>query len=516
MIQSIKDLRHAGNLIGNVSLGRGILPLGGKPYPLSEAMTAYVLDFEAAERKKRLHSFGVQDQLRQVRAVAANMFSGWRSTAGLLVLLGLLASLANLQRAIGPLGAAFRQLANDPSSSSQASIGQIQLTMSSVAASAQTAFRYSAGCIFGAFACICVALFGQWRVRKTFAKFERWATTTYRERLPEEISIAEAAISLKANADGLGEMVRALGDLAFSFNAIKDFSGTMHEVREAIVRALEAMPGQIQASMGLVSRDMVKSLEISMREDVEAIKKILAIYGQQEFRIDEIHKHVEAIETFSEKITGSAALLEGIPLQLSAIEASVQQHSAIGEDLSQTVQRVEDAIQKLPADALNQSAQALLKASSSIGQAHAEVTESIANLQRKLASLTELDQGFSTKVDRITTASQELVGAYDGLMLKSDSSQAALESGLNRLSTQISREIVSLSSNAELAALRSELTRVHAALAHMSAEIRPRLRAGISDHERVETNVDVWDGNADREQYLQAPGVGKPPAGGNA
>ena len=223
------------------------------------------------------------------------------------------------------------------------------------------------------------------------SQFASWAERAYRDALPDQISIGEAASAFRQNAEALGSLTQSFNDLTVSLEAVRSFSTTMEDVREAIVKALDRIPGEIQASMGLVSKDMVKNLDRAMRDDVEATKKILAIYGQQEFRIDEIGKHVHAVKELTERTADAVTTLESIPQYLSAIDVSLKQHTSVAGQIEASSKRIEESVLAFPSEELKTSAKALIDATERVGRAHTQAVDAIIDLQSKTAIVAKTD-----------------------------------------------------------------------------------------------------------------------------
>jgi ubiquinone biosynthesis protein UbiJ len=482
------DLKQARNYVQALPRGAAIPDVDRHKYPITFAFASYVLDFESAKLKHGLHQFDVQRRLDSVHRLPAEIFRPWRSIAGLLILCGLLCTLATLSMAVKPLGDAFRELSKNQqmsSSSTAASprspvsgsdkVALIQKTMGEMADKARLAFGLSFLFISAAFGVM--ATVARMQRNRTYLIFEfaNWAEQEYRSALPEQISIGEAASAFKENAQALGELTRSFNDLSLSLEAVKNFSATMTDVREAIVKALDRMPGEIQASMGLVTKDMVKNLERSMKDEVEAIKKILAIYGQQEVKIDEIRNCVTTVKEMTEKITHAATALEVVPRQLDAIDGSLKQHSSVAGQIETTAKRIEDSVLAFPSEELRGSAKALIEATAKIGHAHAQTADAVADLQSKISAVTTLDSELGKKLQTITTVSQQFLIAYDSLMSKMpdfNSGQKLVAESLERVAIQIGNEITKLAGKAEIATVSAHLKKLDLAF----EDFRNRLR----------------------------------------
>jgi hypothetical protein len=284
--------------------------------------------------------------------------------------------------------------------------------------------------------------------------------------------MGEAAAAFRQNAEALGSLTQSFNDLSIALEAVRGFSTTMEDVREAIVKALDRIPGEIQQSMGFVSRDMVKNLERAMRDDVEATKKILAIYGQQEFRIDEIAKHVLAVKELTEKTTGAVTTLEAIPKHLNAIDASLKQHTSVATQIETTAKRIEETVLAFPSDELKTSATSLIKATEAIGRTQAQAIDAIVALQSKTADLVQTDSEVGNQLEKITAASQQFLDAYDKLMTNFDRGQVRIAEGLEWVATQIQREIKKLVEKNEIATISAQLQRLQLSFDDFRNELR--------------------------------------------
>jgi hypothetical protein len=459
--------------------------------PLTAAMAEYVLDFESAKLKRCLHVFNVQNRLDTVRRVSGSMFNLWRSVAGLLILGGLLFTLFNLQRAVGPLGDAFRQLSSQQESVSSSTlhrgivesgsakdkVSRIQGTMSDVATSAKRAFLFSFCSILCAALTMCLVLIRQQHASASVAMFAAWAEREYRRELPEQISIAEAAHAFKDNAEALGGLTRSFNDLGLALGAVQNFSRTMDDTRDAIVKALNAMPGQIQDSMGLVTKDMVKNLERTMKDDVESTKQILAIYGQQEFRIDEIRQEVATVRGFTEKVAHIAESLGGIPKQLGAIEISLKQHTVSAQRLDTTAKQIEAAVLAFPSKDLMNSSKALGEAAIQVGRENAQAVEAIKELRRKVAAIVKVDAEIGNRLDTIAAASQKFVSEFHQLKADLSNDQKLANLKLESLTIEAINQVNKLAGKAEIAVLDAQINKVGLSLDSFLGRLRVRARA---------------------------------------
>jgi hypothetical protein len=464
------DFRQAQIFVTSLPRGVAVPEVERSKYPITAAMASYVLDFESAKQKHTLHQFDVQRRLDTIRRLPSEIYRFSRSLAGLLILGGLLTTLIMLSRAVGPLGDAFQDLSKDQASSitpapisAEDQVSQIQTTMRVMTRRAGLAFGLSFTFILGATVIIFSVAVRQRKRTILIAQFAGWAERAYRDAVPGQVSIGEAAAAFRQNAEALGSLTQSFNDLSFALEAVKGFSNTMEDVREAIVKALDRIPGEIQASMGTVSKDMVKNLERAMKDDVEATKKILAIYGQQEFRIDEIAKHVSAVKELSEKATAAVTTLEAIPQYLNAIDASLKQHTSVVGQIEASSRRIEESVLAFPSEELKTSAKALIDATNSVGRAHTQAVSAIVDLQRQTAIVATTDLEVGKHLERITAASQQFLNAYEKLTANFDSSQIRVAEGLDRVATQIQREIKQLVDKTDVAAISAQLQRLQLA-----------------------------------------------------
>lgn len=485
MIAVSKDINAARAYADSLKQGAATPQVDPARFPLTTAMATYVLDFDAAREKRALQSLNVQERLKSLRGVAVSLFSFRRSVAGLLVLAGLLLTLLNLSLSVGPLGEAFRKLGEDqrviksssaipePNSDSASQQAEtIETSMSKVVIAAQRGFLFSMVAILAAFSLLCQVLWAQSRVLIAVARFGAWAEDAFRDALPEQISGGVGALAIKRDDDGISDLIRVLTDLKFSLGTLADLSGTMGDVRDAIVKSLDAMPGHIQASMGLVSKDMVRSLERNMKEEVESIKKILAIYGQQEFRIDEIRQYVEAVKVHTEKISNAVNSLEGLPKQLIAMENGLEGHSTSAQRLDASVQHLEQSVRAIPSEELRNAATELIKATSHIARAHGQALEAIAELERTNSAGLQRDTELGKRLAVITTVSQQFLGAYDGLNGRAEANQKLLVESLERVTIQMVREITSIGQQWSDSAPLTQLRLLQSAITDIGETLR--------------------------------------------
>lgn len=458
---------------------------------LTGAMVEYVLDFRVAKQKRYLHEFDVQRRLDSLHRVANGMFNSTRSLAGLCILAGLLFTMYNLQRAVGTLGEDFRNLAsqqakyatpaNKPSddlASPDDSTNRITTAMSQMAAAAGQAFRFSLVAIGGAVLLLIWTLQRQRYASTSVDQFSSWAVRVYRNDLPEQISIGEAAVAFKENAAALGGLTQSFNDLSFALTAMKNFSRTMDDTRAAIVEALSAMPAQLQQSIGTITAGMVRNLEKATKEGIESSNKILAIYGQQEFRIAEIRQEVAAVRGFTEQIVKGVKVLEGVPGGLTEINSSLLQHVSSAQRIEASARHLEGAVKDFPSGDLVETARALTKATKQITTAHEEAIKAIQVIEAQTLRLGRLELVLGNKQDTIADLLRGLTSGLDHL--KSEfANDIQLTSGkLEGLVSAVVDEVNKLADRSDSSTILLETQRIDSTLKAFLSRLRIKPQSG--------------------------------------
>ena len=517
LVDTILDLRRARNL----SLGMKENTALEEPirFPLTSSILRFSLDFETAKQKKCLHAFDLQQRLAFVRRMPSSMFNGGRSAAGLLILCGLLVTLWNLQRAVGPLGEAFHQLSvqqEAPLSGSseaqqpddaQRSISQIQNTMSRVASSAHRGFFWSFCFISCAVLIGAACLWGQSHASTTVIRFSVLAESRYREDLPEQLSIADAATTFREAANALGGLTRSFNDVVIALNALRAFSDTMDETRDMLRKSLEAIPVRIQESMGLVTKDMVRNLETAMKEQADAIHRILVIYGEQEFRIGEIRQQVAAIHTLSERIAQSAAPLETVPTHLAAINNALRQHSSATYRLEATAKLIETAIHEIPSEQLLESAHALSDSASQLRISHSEVLQESKTLLERSAGLENTARELRERFESLEQISKDTLRKLEQATIESSGDRKRLGDQVTGMVSNAVDEIAKVVGDHGHDLLFAKVSDFDAKLENFLSRLRitrPQVDSGTSDAAFYQSSAAVFKAAAEERPISSA------------
>jgi hypothetical protein len=325
--------------------------------PFCKMLARYFDAYSQAIERHALGAFDVESELGEVRRAAGLIGASVRAFAGVLILCGLLVTLVKLQGAVGGLKSAFDQLASQQSNmgSSGSTATQVVGGMSTVASAAHDAFLISFCAIFCAATLLLAALWLHSRAARVVSSFSEWAYSSYREevrKLPEQVPLNVVAAEFKASAQALERLTTSFGEMTESFRALEGFAGSMDHARNAIVDAMQKLPGHIQASMGTLTEQFVRGVTEGLRNTNEHTERILLIYGQQQQRIEKIQAEVVAIRDFSHQVAQAIAKLDGLPEQVAAVATGVETGSNSLKSFESTVAELAIRVEDLPIAAL--------------------------------------------------------------------------------------------------------------------------------------------------------------------
>ncbi len=346
---------------------------------------AYVESFRRSATRHILESFVVDQRSAHVRGTLSASSAWPRAIVGLLVLGSLLVTLLNMQISVAHLGDAFRGLsastsnigsavpsraptaaksnsrqAKDPnkrepnkSVSSGANpntdsqgdkVERIQRAMASIADSARTAFQRSGWIILIGVLTLALNTYATRTARQSSLKFVKWAHTAYDEAFSQRISRDPTS----RMAD-LAKLINKMHEISSSF---QETSGGLAELGQlgikldqstlAISDAISRLPDSVRTSVTGLGGEVARYISEDLKHQLEYLKSVAAIYGDQETRIQEIQKIL--IET-SQATQTSAAALKALPGEITNLRKSITKHAestdALREDLTALSRKVD-------------------------------------------------------------------------------------------------------------------------------------------------------------------------------
>jgi hypothetical protein len=342
-----RDIQHAKRIVSefesNSAQPSPELPQNlGKPkvnHHFSHAFLRAHQSFRAAEQRRTLGAFRFGDHFERIRDALGGALNPIRGGAGVLILSGLTITLFNLQHSVQHLKTAFQDLAvHSPTSSTSVDVTAVVTSaMAGLASSAHLAFAFSVGFILTAALLLICVLGLQQSAAKTYQRFVAWAHGEYERLLPVQTPLGEVAVRFDETAKSLKAVTVSFNEMTEQFGSIRDFAGSIENARIAIEDAMAKLPGHIQASMGTLSERFVASITEGLRESNENSKHVLAIYGHQQHRIDQIQAEAVAIGQYAKQVAEVTKHLEGLPESVTAASEAALDQAASANGLDSTV-----------------------------------------------------------------------------------------------------------------------------------------------------------------------------------
>ena len=471
VISKVTDLVFANRHLRQLeSLGTSdaALDSAGSPKcvgPVSRALTLYGNAFVESRRARWLPQFSVDQHLANVRATPSATVLPLKAVAGVMILCGLLFTLLQLQGAVTNLGTAFDSLATGQEvHTSEDTLPQgtgvddqqqfvIKSTMAKVAGAAGSAFRVSLIFIFLAAVLLAMSIVLQFSASRVVQRYSSWAYGAYNSALPMQLPVSQtdAAARLADSLKALDKLVVAFDGVATKLNTLDHFSSTMEEARKAIVEAMEKLPDHIRSSVSSLSTDVVAGLSRNMEESTLATKQILAIYGEQEFRIQEVAEHVAAVRGFTERSTVAFEPLKQLPAQLNTLITTLQQNEKVAVRIDHAVSTLAKNVEDLPISQLRTALERL--------QASEGDLVSIAKTLGTAAEQVKATNGqLATELRGIATSILSAQSSIVTLDEKSTANTVAVKTQLQQLAKKLLAE--SFTGTDALGSIQAELTRL--------------------------------------------------------
>lgn len=408
----------------------------GQRHPIVMSFYHYLGAFSRAAEARSLSSFSVENNLGGVRRAGAAV-SGWRRPlAGMMLLLGLVVTLINLQSSVGSLGKSFQDFgvggniaqqhradrplngteiekdggATDGVAGSQSlhrRADDVRNGMAAVATSASQAFFFGLGFILIALTSMAGASFLESRARMLTTSIQEFADKLYQTMLPMQSANLDMASRALADASkGLERVVSRLGNVATEIANLGPMVQAMSSASDAIKSAMDQLPAHLKSSMSTVSEDLVQGVTNTLKQTNDGIKQILAIYSQQQINIGHVRDHTATIANVSKQIDESLEPLADLPGILTQLQSVIVQNGQAQEKLEKTVERTNQVVQEFPVEELRRALEQEVKTQASFE----ELSASIRMLMRELQEAAAEHKTIAPQSMRaIETASQQVL-----------------------------------------------------------------------------------------------------------
>ncbi|HLG97810.1 MAG TPA: hypothetical protein VKX49_15965 [Bryobacteraceae bacterium] len=277
-----------------------------------------------------------------------------KSLAGVLVLCGLLVTLLNLQGSVGRLGASFQNLSVSQSDVQQStaarSVNEIQTAMGEIAGRAHDAFLQSFGVILLSSMILWLALLLNNKAQGVCRDFAVWANATHVRSLVERPPVQETQV------EKLSELIVKLSDVAGTFETIGpaiasvgDLGAKLDASSQLVAEAVSKLPATINESVGQLSLEVTRDISAQLNHQIEYLKKVLAIYGDQTVRVTKLQEYLdklgESMESSMKALKGLAAL----PGKIDSLSEAVQSFTTASARAIAACEHLDAKVDQIPA-----------------------------------------------------------------------------------------------------------------------------------------------------------------------
>jgi hypothetical protein len=328
-----------------------------------------------------------------------------RSWAGVLILCGLLVTLLNLQGSVGTLGASFQSLSTTQTELSQRaaadSVRQIQTAMGDIASRAHDAFLQSFRVIALATLLLALTLVIANRAQRVSRTFATWANSAHLRALVNRPPVQETQV------EKLNELISKLADVATGFESLSpamtsvgDLGAKLDASSQIVAEAVQKLPDTINASVGQLSVEVTRDISAHLNHQIEHLKKILAIYGDQELRVKKIQEYLDKTGDAMEAALKSLRNLSSLPGKIDALTDAVQKFGGSAATVASSCAVLDAKIEHMPVlDVARIDQIATL-----VSGISAEVREFTKNSPELISG------AVNAKLDRLSNVTQTLAG----------------------------------------------------------------------------------------------------------
>ena len=320
---------------------------------LGKAANEYAALFSLCATRNALGSFRVEQASAPVQAQIRILTNSPRNLAGVIILCGLLVTLFNLQGAVGVLGESFSNLASGQMSADQAraehDVQLIQQSMGEIAKTARTAFLRSGQVILTAAIIVWVSLLLQKKGQRSGAQFTGWANAAYFE------AVSARPMDQHAQIEKFGEMIEKMAGMIVSFESVSnsmaaagDLGSKLDASSQIVAQAVSQLPESINASVVQLSAEVTKDISVHLQHQIEHLKKVLAIYGDQENRVKKIQECLDAFSGSMEASANAVTRMSALPDKIEVLSSAIIANSKNATDVAGAAKSLSKKVDELP------------------------------------------------------------------------------------------------------------------------------------------------------------------------
>lgn len=418
---------------------------------LDASANRYLASFRKAVDKGLIAAFRVEERIGEVAAQLRSMSAWPRSIVGLLILGSLLVTLFNLQVSVAQLGEAFHDLsrgnaqegsaAAPPSGDDKA--GRVQEAMGEIAGAARSAFGRSGVIIFLAVLILVLTLTVQHSAANTSRHF-----TTYAHNACDEALAAQAPRDPATHLADLGKLISQLHEVTSAFedmntglSAVAEFGLKLESSSQQIADAVSRLPDNVKTSFVGLSSEVTRHIAEDLQGQLEYLKRIALIYGDQELRLREVREFLAQSTAEARRAADALASLAPLPAGMDKLSAILEVLARNTVALEHTVAQLDEKVNLIP----------VLDLKAVAGDLHgavAALTRSEEAVHTSARAASALRGEMAKDLERIAEQNRNLAGEMAAAVSRGNESLAAylgrLESAAGASARQVSELLAGL------------------------------------------------------------------------
>ncbi|MCU1285321.1 MAG: hypothetical protein JWO13_1671 [Acidobacteriales bacterium] len=410
----------------------------GPSSAIASSLSAHLRSMKRAASAKALATFNTDAGLRSFAAASMAGVTRIRAISGIVLILGLVITLVNLQGAVASLDRVLQEGRAPTTSGASKALDPeaLQTGMRGIAASATQAFRYSAIAI-GIAALLLICAMAQTRSAHELNRRLCAATAELMAiAATEEVRTSpdHALANLSEVINNFSEMTRVFEKTNSGLEELASFGSKFESSAELISKAVDGLPKQIQTGMVNLSADVARGINEDLKHQLEYLKRIAAIYGDQQINITQIQKYMDGMAAQVESSSKSIRQLEGTPAAIQALTAVLNQFDSSTGILRTDVQKLNSKVSQFPIEEFSKATLEFKELSATLAPALSELKEAASELDAKVNST--LEQAQNNLTEKTQSSIDHLVIEISRIL--SNGLSAGLEHSISNIHAEIS------------------------------------------------------------------------------
>ena len=246
---------------------------------------------------------------------------------------------------------------------------------------------------------------------------------------------------------------------------------------ELIGKAVQSLPAQIQTSIVNLSADVARGINEDLKHQLEYLKKIAVIYGDQQLTVAEVHSYVREVAESVAKSASAVSKLEGSPEAIRALAGAVARFEEVVGVMRSEASVLAAKVDRLPAEEISKSAASVERLATTVGPALEQLRATSAELDKRIHS--SLSEAHTEQLKTIRAELEQSMSAVEAAVTSVEKNEASYLAKLQAELTTTGNVLSGLS--AMLARLpQASFGNIEQQLTHISNELGrvPKWRRG--------------------------------------